>query len=30
MKNYGVNNKEAVVILVGNKCDGRVKEVDQT
>jgi GTPase SAR1 family protein len=29
MKNLGVNAKEAVVMLVGNKCDGRVKEVDQ-
>lgn len=28
MKNCGVNMKEAVVMLVGNKCDGRTKEVD--
>ena len=28
MKNYGVNAKEAVVMLVGNKCDGRAKEIE--
>lgn len=28
MKNYGVNLKEAAVMLVGNKCDGRAKEVE--
>jgi len=28
MKNCGVNMKEVVVMLVGNKCDGRTKEVD--
>jgi GTPase SAR1 family protein len=28
MKNYGVNSKDSVIMLVGNKCDGRTKEVD--
>lgn len=28
MKNYGVNAKDSVIMLVGNKCDGRTKEVD--
>ena len=30
MKNLGVNLKEAVVVLVGNKNDSRAKEVEQT
>ncbi len=29
MKNNGVNMKEAVIMLIGNKCDGRTKEIDQ-
>lgn len=28
MKNCGLNLKDTVVMLVGNKCDGRTKEVD--
>lgn len=28
MKNYGVNAKDSVIMLIGNKCDGRSKEVD--
>ena len=29
MKSNGVNMKDAVVVLVGNKNDGRGKEVEQ-
>jgi DnaJ family protein C protein 27 len=28
MKNSGINSKDSVIMLVGNKCDGRTKEVD--
>jgi len=30
MKNNGINLKEVVVMLVGNKNDGRAKEVEQS
>ena len=30
MKSFGVNFKDTVVMLVGNKCDGRAKEVEQS
>ena len=29
MKNNGINMKQSVVVLVGNKNDGRAKEVEQ-
>ena len=28
MKNCGVNPKESVTMLIGNKCDSKSKEVD--
>jgi hypothetical protein len=30
MKNNGVNFKEAVIFLIGNKSDSKSKEVDAT
>ena len=30
MKSNGINLKETVVVLVGNKNDGRAKEVEQS
>lgn len=30
MKNNGLNMKEAVIILLGNKCDTKSKEVDSS
>lgn len=28
MKSSAINSKDSVIMLVGNKCDGRTKEVD--
>jgi GTPase SAR1 family protein len=28
MKSSGINSKDSVIMLIGNKCDGRTKEVD--
>ncbi len=30
MKNNGLNMKQAVILLLGNKCDTKLKEVDSS